>query len=72
MKIYNVEIIIRKDKTERAEIRPVLFESPECDGPEETLKSIARCRIETDLLRSADGLLPGKNYQILAVYDTGI
>lgn len=43
------------------------FEMPEALGPESTLKSIARCRVETQLLLEMATTKANKNWAIISV-----
>lgn len=69
MKIFIVEVLKNRGLQESIDICRVEFEKPESDGPITTLKSIAKCRIETEYLR-----MPEKvgRFQILSVYDSGV
>lgn len=61
------QFIVEVETKQTVELRRVDFQFPESDGPEQTLKSIARCRVETDLLRTPE---LGK-CRILTVYNAG-
>jgi hypothetical protein len=43
------------------------FTAPETGGPEQTLRSIAICRVETDLLQRPEFKKTGKNWKVVSV-----